>query len=156
MRFIKLGIISFVFIFILVTAISLLIPSHIRISKAINLRAEKDSILALVRDTANWKQWHPVFQTQQGQQAHAALRIKPLVLSDTLITMELSQPGKKPMLNGWQLYQYSNSEALTLQWYMDFHLQWYPWQKFSALFYENIYGTMMEQGLMNIKSTVEN
>jgi hypothetical protein len=34
---------------------------------------------------------------------------------------------------------------------MDFQLAWYPWQKFSSLFYERTYGAMMERGLANFK-----
>jgi hypothetical protein len=34
---------------------------------------------------------------------------------------------------------------------MDFRLSWYPWEKFSSLFYEKTYGTMMETGLLNFK-----
>ena len=49
MRLIKLAIISFVFLFLVVTAISLLIPSHIRISKATNIAPPKDSVLALIK-----------------------------------------------------------------------------------------------------------
>lgn len=35
---------------------------------------------------------------------------------------------------------------------MDFHLSWYPWQKFGSLLYESTYGAMMEKGLTNIKT----
>ncbi|HVE60520.1 MAG TPA: hypothetical protein VNA26_01785 [Chitinophagaceae bacterium] len=38
---------------------------------------------------------------------------------------------------------------------MDFHLKWYPWQKFSSLLYEERYGTMMQNGLTNLKEITE-
>ena len=63
MRFIKLAILSFIFLFLVVTAISLLIPSHIRISKAINIAPPKDSVLALIGDQNRWPQWHPAFMS---------------------------------------------------------------------------------------------
>lgn len=71
------------------------------------------------------------------------------------MVMELSQGIKKPVINGWKIYGKAGADSLTLQWYMDFHLKWYPWQKFGSLFYENTYGVMMQQGLDNIKSRVE-
>lgn len=59
------------------------------------------------------------------------------------------------MYTGWQLHRSNPQDSATLQWYMDFHLSWYPWQKFGSLFYENNYGRMMEQGLYNLKREVE-
>jgi len=38
---------------------------------------------------------------------------------------------------------------------MDFHLKWYPWEKFSSMLLENRYGPMMEQGLAKLKKVVE-
>jgi hypothetical protein len=38
---------------------------------------------------------------------------------------------------------------------MDFHLRWYPWEKFASLLFEQSYGPKMEQGLGNIKKMVE-
>jgi hypothetical protein len=38
---------------------------------------------------------------------------------------------------------------------MDFHLKWYPWKKFSSLFFENTYGVMMQEGLENMRNLTE-
>ena len=61
MRLIKLAIISFVLIFLLITAISLTIPSKIRISKATNLAATGEQVFSLVKNENNWHRWHPIF-----------------------------------------------------------------------------------------------
>ena len=155
MRIIKLALISFAFFFFLLTAISLLVPSHVRISKAINIGTNKATIFSQIKDTAQWKVWHPGFQ-QNNQQATAQ---RPVVTTteqnDSLIIMNLNSDNRKTMVNGFQLYNYASTDSLTLQWYMDFHLKWYPWQKFGSLFYEDTYGKMMEQGLSNLKQLSE-
>jgi hypothetical protein len=155
-RLIKLALISIVFLFLVVTAISLLIPSHIRISKAINIHAEKDSIFVLISDTAKWKQWHPAFIPNDSTPKFPSIQIVQKFQNDSEIVMHLQQAGKPEVINGWKIYQHTDVDSLTLQWYMDFHLKWYPWKKFASLFYENTYGVMMEQGLDNIKSKVQN
>jgi hypothetical protein len=38
---------------------------------------------------------------------------------------------------------------------MDFHLRWYPWEKFGSLLLEKSYGTKMEMGLMSLKKLAE-
>ncbi len=156
MRLIKLAFISILLLFFVVTAISLLIPSDIRISKAINIHSGEDSIFALIRDTTKWKQWHPAFISNDSATAFPQIHIVQQSESDSEIVMHLQQGDKPEVVNGWKIYQYPHVDSLTLQWYMDFHLKWYPWQKFGSMLYEKTYGTMMEKGLENIKSRVEN
>jgi hypothetical protein len=150
-RLIKLALISIVFLFIVVTAISLLIPSHIRISKAIDIYGPKDAVLALISDTAKWKTWHPAFIVNDSTPKFPKVNITHKIESDSEVVMYLQQQGKPEVINGWKIYQTTPTGSLTLQWYMDFHLKWYPWKKFGSLFYENTYGAMMQSGLENIR-----
>lgn len=157
MRVIKLALISFLVFFAIITAISLLIPRHIRISKAINISAGADSIFYLITNQDQWRYWHPAFQ-QHDMDAllqQNKTTITPVVKTDTLVMLNWQQQGKHPVVNGWELHRFAATDSVTLQWYMDFHLKWYPWQKFSSLFYEKTYGSMMQQGLQNIKNRVQ-
>jgi hypothetical protein len=154
MRFIKLALISVVFFFIVLTAMSLFIPSHIRISRATNLMAPRDSIYRLINDSSEWKSWNPLFQPN-GKFPAAIVHHRILEQSDTLTRMELSSPDKKPLKTSWELHRFSATDSVTLQWYMDFYNRWYPWEKFKSLFYEKTYGSMMEQGLVNLKQKLQ-
>lgn len=138
-----------------VTAISLLIPSHVRISKAVNVYGEKDSVFALIEDTARWKLWHPAFMPNDSFQAFPAIHILQRSRNDSEIVMHLQQQGKPQVVNAWKIYRHAGVDSLTLQWYMDFHLKWYPWRKFGSLLYERTYGAMMEKGLENLKTEIE-
>ena len=155
MRLIKLALLSIVFLFLAATAVSLLIPGHIRISKAVNVHASKDSLLSLVGKRSNWPLWHPAFQPGDSAPHFEAIDTRVIAQNDSEVVMELRQGKKPPVVNGWKIYGHPGSDSLTLQWYMDFHPKWYPWQKFGSLFYENTYGVMMEQGLEHIKKLVE-
>lgn len=57
MRVIKLGIISAIVFAIILFVFSLLIPSTIRISRAVNINAPKSAIYPLVTDKKNWPKW---------------------------------------------------------------------------------------------------
>lgn len=154
MRIIKLALLSIVFLFLIITGMSLLIPSQIRISKAINLPNNEDVVNALVRDTGNWHLWHPLFLENSGK-GRPGIAIKPLQQNDSVVIKNVQLGTQAPVLNGWQLYHHTSTDSLTLQWFMDFKLAWYPWQKFGSLLYENTYGVMMQQGLQNIKEQME-
>ena len=169
MRILKLAFISFVFLFLLITGISLFIPSHIRISRAVNIKADKEAVMAQIRDPAMWKNWHP------GLDSAALLyvdgKVKGVILdtsdittpvtlaithiSDNEVTAQFTPKKMRPVTYAWQTISRSGQDSLTLQWYMDFHLRWYPWEKFGSLLLEKSHGAKMEQGLTRLKKLLQ-
>lgn len=147
MRILKLGFISFVFFFGLLFLMSLLVPSRVRISKAINLAPTDSTALQLVRNADLWQRWHPAFATQPASKK----MLTKVADTDTLVVYDISGRGPHPVRNSWEVHRFGSRDSLTLQWYMDFRLSYLPWHKFSSLFYEGTYGKMMELGLNNIK-----
>lgn len=82
MKLIKLAILSFVFLFLVVFGISLFIPSHIRISRAVNIKSSADSVLNQISDMNKWKEWYPGFDT---------MRIEPISSKEgRLVSAKLS------------------------------------------------------------------
>lgn len=158
MRLIKLALISFVILFILVTVISLFIPSGIRISKATNIAAEDSIVYNNINNLSNWKNWHPALKEISSSEFvsnDSTIKVKGTTISiidrkqDEIIT-EMATDKGRPVISGFKTIRHPGDSS-TLQWYMDFKLRWYPWEKFRSLFYENIYGLQMEQGLSNLK-----
>jgi hypothetical protein len=155
MRIIKLGIISFVLLFAIVTLMSLFIPSRIRISRAVNLSPSATHILSRIKDTNQWKTWHPAFMKTEGSQKMVPLWRIPVSSGPEEFICKVQYMDRKPVTNGWRLYTNTPGDSLTIQWYMDFQLSWYPWQKFGSLFYESSYGRLMETGMTNLKATAQ-
>ena len=165
MKYLKLAFISFLFLFIVVTGISLFIPSRIRISKAVNLAAANNSVMSLISDPAAWKSWYPGLDSAEqlsgtggvigyriGQRATLLLTSK----TSSEVNAEFSGGQMKPVLNVWKTTVHPGVDSLTLQWYMDFRLRWYPWEKFASLLLEKTYGPRMENGLATLKKHAEN
>lgn len=165
MRVIKLGLISLVVFSFFITGISLFFPSRVRISKAIDIRASKDSVFKQVSDAANWKKWYPGADTMEllvndGKATGLHLNKLQGIISitnftDSTITAATAGPGIKEAVTGWNFFEGSMPGNVTIQWYMDFHLRWYPWEKFSSLLLEKRYGPMMEKGLDRLKAVLE-
>lgn len=164
MRVIKLGIISLVFFAVFLTLLSLFFPSHIRISKAIDIKSEKDSVLRLLEDATNWKKWYPGADTASyvfiegkimGIETGKMQGLMITSITDSSVNAGNIGPGSKKGETGWNIYPGSLPNSVTVQWYRDFYLRWYPWEKFSGLLLENRYGPLMEQGLDNLKKLLE-
>jgi hypothetical protein len=170
MHFFKLGLISIVLLFLLLTGISLFIPSRVRISRAIDLEADRSVVMDRIRDAGEWKKWYPGLDTAKPY--YVAGSLKGMILNESdpsgsvyiaIVTEDSNEitarfAGKKmdPVINVWKVISPPGGNSLTLQWYMDFHLRWYPWEKFASLLLEKSYGPKMEQGLSNLKKLVEN
>lgn len=165
MRIVRLIIISFIVLFTIITIISLFIPSHVRISRAIQINSPKDSVMNQVSEVSNWKDWYPGADSLRFY--YEGNRIKGLVLDelkkryliikekkDDEVTADYILPNKK-IPTGWVLATNAKSNSVTLQWYMDFHLRWYPWEKFSSFVFERIYHPQLQQGLDNLKRFLE-
>lgn len=163
MRIIKLAIISIIFLFAVVTVISLFIPSNIRISKAIQIKATREDVWPKLSDPAEWRTWYP--GQNSAELFHDSGKINGIRLDknsdQALVIKNISGDEVKAefiglrrnMRTGWKLMPAQGS--VTVQWYMDFKLRWYPWEKFSSLLFEKMYGPQMEKGLTDLKAIVE-
>jgi hypothetical protein len=148
MKIIKLGIISVIVFAILISGFSLFFPSHIRISKAVNINADRTIVAQQVKDTANWKKWYPGADSVQ-------LVVTITSATDSVVTADSKIAGQRKAVSGWNIFDAGVPNTITVQWYMDFHLGWLPWEKFSGLLLEKRYGPVMEKGLENLKKLVE-
>ena len=120
-----------------------------------------------IKDPVKWKKWYPgtdsldilyiegkasgILLDSIGLQSLCIGEINDSIVKAKNVGIRV----KKQLETGWQIFPGSNENNVTLQWYMDFKLRWYPWEKFRSLFYENIYGVQMEKGLSNLKELSE-
>ena len=168
MKIIRFGLLSVLSLFVVITAITLFIPSHIRISRAVNMNAGSETIMQEIGDLKKWKYWYPGFDTlsiipvsgtaDRLTEARIASTSTTIVLTangTTEVLAQFNSGNSKPVTGGWKVITYSSNDSLTVQWYLDFSLHWYPWEKFLSLTYDKMYGQQMEQGLKTLKKNVE-
>ena len=167
MRVIKLALLSFFFLLILITLISLFIPSTVRISRAVNVYADPSQVLVPVRNLQQWTQWYPGLKTlPPGKIQFSNESGKPVMTipgstviintaNDQRVLADLIGAKGKKIVNGFNAITHNQSDSVTLQWYMDFDLKWYPWEKFGSMLYEKMYGATMEQGLSNLEHLID-
>jgi len=169
MRFIKLGLFSIFFFFLAITAISLLFPAHMRISRAVNIAAPHDRIYKTIGELKTWDQWNRFIDStpltgksfsspSAGKGAFFRSDQLKITLTDCQrdsIKMHWDQTNGRSFDGGFNLLQLY-PDSLTVQWYFDFHFKWYPWEKFGGLVYDKKLGTVMEESLNGLKRFVEN
>jgi len=160
MRFVKLGLISAVVLFGVILLISLLLPSHIRISRAIDIDAPADKIYPILADTKQWEKWNEYIRVYHNRIAETDMlkadEIAIFITSkkDSLVTADWQQPSGNKFGSGFAIISNHTGHA-TVQWYFDFHVKWYPWEKFQSIVYDQQLGPVMEKSLASLKRIAE-
>ena len=161
MRFVKLAIISAVVLFTVIYLFSLMIPSQVRISRAVNISVSKDSLLPAVTDLRQWHLWNEMVNGEDLTNNHFTENLissdqqkvtRKALIGDTLHTDW--QQGKARVLHSGFTWTEANGQ-LVLQWYFDIKLNWYPWEKFGSIVFDKQLGPPMEKSLGNLKKLLE-
>ena len=158
-------------IFILVTLISLLIPSRVMTTKSVTIHAPKEKISAAIKDLQVWKKWHPVFKTDStirisvpstGPGANIewvqADKKNNLTVKEDFpegIKLSLDRPGEKPVENSILILPVEEAGTYHVEWRSLTKLKWYPWEKFAGIFVSDITGPGYEIALNELKKYIE-
>ena len=161
MRLIRFGLISAVVLFAVVTFISLLFPSTVIVSRAVNVYVPKDSIVPLVKDFNGWKKWINGMEKESvkilsATEANLAGTTVVIDTTGSVYSIHSSWQNKnKKMTSAINVLNDSASKITIVQWEFTQHIQWYPWEKFASMMNDKILGTMMESNLARLKSIAE-
>ncbi|MDH7462872.1 SRPBCC family protein [Chitinophagaceae bacterium 26-R-25] len=155
MKILKLAIISAVVLFGLVFIISSFMPSTVKVSRATDIDAPFDSVRKYLSDIRNWEKWNLYVDTFTNKQYPSAtsltsdqVNISIVSTSDSTIKAEWHQKNTI-FTSGYYLVAHDN--MTTVQWYFDFKVKWYPWEKFASMVYDQQLGPIMEKSLARLK-----
>lgn len=160
---IKLAGISLVILFMLATAMSLLLPSTIIVSRAIDIQTPAPTLYNLVRDGNQWRHWMDNYDSTNASvssQRYGAInmgsthvvitKVSPKKISST---WQVNQ-GRK-MMGDFNIISTRDSSRTTLQWAFTQKVKWYPWEKFASILSDKALGPYMEKSLDNLKLFAE-
>jgi hypothetical protein len=169
MRLIKFAVLAVVTLFLVLTALSLLFPSDLRVARVINVAASPQQVYAAVSDFRTWRGWNdfvsktPLTNTSYSSPSGGRgaflrsdqLRIDEKDADSNGILLNWDLTGGKQFIGGFQFLSL-NPDSLTVQWWFDFHFRWYPWEKLGIFVYDRKLGPLMEESLKGLKRFVEN
>ncbi|MGB8193811.1 MAG: SRPBCC family protein [Chitinophagaceae bacterium] len=160
MRFFKLFLISIVVIALLLVVFSMVLPSHVRISRAIDIKAPTEKIQSYISRLEDWRKWNallndPAINFISADSQHIKTNRFDIYLravkTDSVHTLWIQPDGKAYNSQ----FAFTSSAGVTVvQWYFDFHFRW-PWEKFGSLVYDQQMGPGMEKSLTELQRLVE-
>ena len=173
MRMIRGFIFALIGLFIMITLVSLLIPSRVMVTRGVVVNAGAKKVFAQVGSLQNWKNWQPVFKSDSFaiRFSQGANGVNPfcewksrgkknrLVVTgqaENTITIALQREGENEVTNTINILPLPDSNTVQVEWRALTRLKWYPWEKFYGIFIEKVTGQGYEDALNNLKAYVEN
>ena len=173
MRLMKAFLTGAIGLFLVMTLLSLLIPSKVKVSRTTlinNTPAQK--IFEQLSDLSQWKNWHPVFKSTNselvvskdsatGKQVGTVnfdgktAKIRLQEVDPTTIKFVLQSPGENDIQNEIILTPIPGQNNVEVEWRAINRLKWYPWEKFYGIFIDKLTGTSYEQALKGLKDYLE-
>lgn len=147
MRHVKLLLISGIFFFVLFTLIGLLFPSQIRVVSSIVVHKEPDAIKRSLLATGQWKQWHPVLDsngvvkeinagTAEITAAGRTFTLDHKTTDSNSVSFSISGSGTVTDTRIMLLPVSAGAAQTQVVWHETQQLKWYPWDRFRGLVLE--------------------
>jgi len=166
MRLVKGFILAMAGLFIMITLVSLLIPSRVVVSRGVEVNATAAKVFAEINNLRNWQHWHPVFKNDSSKVSYSnsscewesnGKKNKFLITADSAqrVTISLEREGENAVTNYISVLPLSDSNRVQVEWRAVNKLKWYPWEKFYGIFIERFSGPGYEDALNGLKGYVE-
>ena len=161
MRKIQLALISICILFLIATGISLLFPSTVVVSRAVDIKSDKGPVFAMVSNIYQWKNWVEgmnasvvkIYNADSAQLGKTTVKI--VSVTDTTVVSNWQTPGSEMQESTLRLITDTNQHVTVVQWQFVQNVNWYPWEKFASMMNDKIIGTMIEKNLQTLKGFVE-
>ena len=157
MRVIKLALISIVALFFVMSIFSLMMPSTVIVSRAVDINAPLDSIKFHVSDLHQWVYWVKGMNSksvtiQSSKEANLGRQqLSIQKITDSSVISYWTSPSANVQVSTIQFIPAPQRNLTIVQWQFVQQLHWYPWEKFGSFMNDKILGPMMEQNLQNLK-----
>ncbi len=157
MKLIKLGLISIVIIFGIITAMGLLLPSESKISRTIEIEKPSNKILPFVNNLFGWQKWIMGLEDKKIESATITRLGKSTIhiyssTATEVIGSWVDEKGKVSR-NTIQLIDKENSTIVN--WQFENKATWFPLDRLGSIVNEKVTGKMMEDNLAHLKKIVE-
>jgi hypothetical protein len=162
MRLVKLGLLSVFGLGGVIFLMSLLIPAESRVSRAITIAASPEKVKAELSDLTRIAEWNQLLKDSSltgisisKEQFRADQMTVNLQQKDSVyVTMEWTRKGQPPVTGAFGITP-SGADTTIVQWYFDFTVKWYPWEKFGSIIFDRQLGPPMERSLDALRKRCE-
>jgi len=158
MKLIKLAVISALLLSVLVTAISLLFPSTVIVSRAIEVKSTSEKIAFYAADLSQWSAWMSDWKQNEVRLQNDTAFIGTQMIhfeskTDSSVNYQWVATGQAPYIVKIEWFSLEKGNYV-IHWTFEQNVSWYPWEKFQTLLNEKLLGGKMEMELQNLQGVI--
>jgi Polyketide cyclase / dehydrase and lipid transport len=143
-----------------------LFPSDISVSRVIQIHKPSPEVFQKISDLREWKSWNDFFydaNTRNGIRVPADQEDSTQI-TGPYVSVDLLKAVQDTVITRWRQgnTSFTGSFQLTglkgqtvVNWTLNFHISWYPWEKLASMFYERQLGPQMEKSMVNLRDELE-
>jgi hypothetical protein len=163
----KLIIASLVVFSLVIVFLFALFPPDVSVTRVIQIKGSSGQVHKELSDMREWN-WnefvydafpaHSLVNYGDGRIDSNYIHLRnvsiDLVMNkpDTITTRW--QHGTKSFLSNFILSPQPDGSTI-VEWTLQFHLRWYPWEKLASMFYNKQLGPLMEKSMLNLQTELE-
>jgi hypothetical protein len=162
----KLIIASLIVFSLIILFLFALFPSDISVSRIVQIKSSRTEVSKKITDLREWKNWNKFLFNALARDSMSETRgtIDSGHIGMANVTVDLLEATPDTVITRWQhegksftgnfIFTEMNGQTV-LEWTLNFHLKWYPWQKLASMFYEKKLGPLMEESLISLRKELE-
>ena len=175
MKFIKVILITLVFLVAIAATIGFLSPSHVRVERSLVMKAPSEIVFSQINILKNWKKWSPWYQMDSAMKmeyneipAGAGAGYKwssknPKVGSGDMTITSSTKDSISTAMNFMEhgiarakfIFSKKDSSSTKVTWVMESEMGMNPIGRIFGLFMDKMMGPDFEKGLSNLKQVAE-
>ena len=144
-----------------------LFPSDISVSRVIQINRPRTEVFKKINDLQEWKNWNELLEAPRERgvvESHSNKTDSAYIRMDGL-SVRIEKSGQGTIITRWEQgskffmsnFNLTESNGQTImEWKLNFHVHWYPWEKLASMFYDKQLGPVMEKSLLNLRNELEN
>lgn len=154
---------------VLITLISLLMPSRMMISRSVGIQRPKEKVQPFISELQAWKIWYqplreasdarfePAGHPQKVSWTYNGKQQTLFVEKDSANVWQgrLERTGERPVPYIIRLSDAKEPGSTNIDWRVVVDLGWYPWDKFSGMMLDKMTGPGYEEALQQLKKSAE-
>ena len=162
----KLFIASLLVFSLVILFLFALFPTDITVSRVVQINRSSAEVLRKIDDLREWKSWNELLVNglDNMKKVNAPVKIDSSHIQKGFFMIDLLKVVPDTVTTVWHQeeksftgnYFLSGADQQTVvEWTLQFHIHWYPWDKLASMFYDKNLGPGMEKSLMNLKNELE-
>lgn len=164
--------IGVLFLGLLITTMALLMPSSVQSTESVTVYTAKERIADRLLDLRTWEEWFPFssdsstpinfvfvqtsgrYQSVEWTRGSQVNQIEFLRSDSSGLFFRWVSPGKSPLILHYSILPVQD-QVFSINWTIHTVTKWYPWERFSGIFFDQQVRPGQKRALEKLKAILE-